>query len=162
MNLRTSLIALFCVLCVGISLAWAIGTFDTAQDQILGHETPPWELLARIEIEDTSDDILPNMIKTFPDEVIAAAQDFQIEGYLIRFVAEPYLREFMIVPDSPECPFCGGAGYGPYLEVQMREPLDDLPNYTKLHLVGQLEFIDDPKIFDAVKLTDAVLLNDPS
>ena len=136
--------------------------WNTAPSPVaLGHQEPAWELLASIQIEDTSDDILPHMIKTFPKPVRDAAEEFVIEGYLIRFVAEPYLQEFMIVPDPPECPFCGGAGYGPYLEVNTRQPLDDLPDYTKLSLIGQLEFIEDPTVYDAVKLVDAVLLKEP-
>ncbi|MEM0976889.1 MAG: hypothetical protein AAGJ34_05090 [Pseudomonadota bacterium] len=144
---------------VGVGAAFGLTlTFFGQRPAPLGHTTAPWQLIASIEVRDTSDGIIPHMIKVFPDDVRDAAEDFVIEGYLMRFVAEPALSEFLILPDPPTCPFCGGSGYGPYLEVQMKEPLDDLPDYTKLRIRGQLELIDDPTVYDAVRLIKGELV----
>ena len=124
-----------------------------------GHTAAPWQLLSTIESVDTSDDIIPNLIKTFPEELRAASDNFEIEGYVMRFVSEPYLQEFMLLPDTPECAFCGGIGYGPFLEVRMETPLGDMPNYTKLRVRGQLELIEDPTVFDTARLVNATLVD---
>ncbi|MEO0342301.1 MAG: hypothetical protein AAF198_02580 [Pseudomonadota bacterium] len=124
-----------------------------------GHTTQAWQLLASVEIYDTSDSLMPNVVKTFPDNLRAATNEFEIEGYLLRYLAEPYLQAFMLVPDPPECEFCGGGGYGPFLDVQMKTPMSDLPNYTKLRVRGTIELIEDPEIYEAVRLVDAVLVD---
>jgi len=147
---------------LGGAAAFGFNAWTEKQAPSFGHQTEAWELLGRIDVEDVSDDILPKLIKTFPEDIRSATEGFQIEGYLVRFVAEPYLQEFLIVPDPPSCLFCGGAGYGSYLEVQMRAPLDDLPDFTKLSLRGELVLVEDPTVYDTAKLVDAVLLSDPS
>ncbi|MEM6464860.1 MAG: hypothetical protein AAF724_23415, partial [Pseudomonadota bacterium] len=131
MSFRNFLLSLCGIaLCVAVLTVIAPDLF-AQPEPVRGHTATPWQLLASIETYDISDDIVPNMIKTFPPDLRAAADGFAIEGYLMRFAAEPYLQEFLLLPDPPECPYCGGAGYGPFLEVIMREPLDDLPNYTQ-------------------------------
>lgn len=160
MELRKLLWILAFIFAGGGGFALGMNAYLNSLVPTQGHETEAWQLLASIEAIDTSDTILPNMIKTFPDDLRAAADDFQIEGYLIRFVAEPYLQDFIIIPDPPNCLYCGGAGYGPYLEVNMKAPLDDdIPDYTKLTLRGTLELIEDPSVYDNAKLIDAILID---
>ena len=158
MMVRLSLIKKGTLVAVAVLCAVAVFVITKGVEPPRGHNTPAWELITSIEAVDTSDDILPNVVKTFPDALRTGTHDFEIEGYLMRFVSEPYLQDFILLPDPPECPFCGSSGYGPYLEVRMQTPLEDLPNYTKLRVRGTLELIEDPTVYETTRLVDGILI----
>lgn len=118
-----------------------------------------WDLLGTAEVTETGEDETWRAVKTFPDALVAAADGFEIEGYLVPVVPEPYLSTFLLVPDPANCPFCGDGGYGPVLEVVMRTPLEDMAEGTQIALQGQLEFNRDPETFQMFRLVDAVRID---
>lgn len=114
-----------------------------------------WDLLAAIEVEEVQVEDRWEARKTFPDGLAAAAEGFEITGHVVPVVPDAELRLFLLVPDPDECPFCGDAGYGPSLEVEMRDALDAAEG-EQVTLRGDLEFVEDPETWQAVRLTDAV------
>ena len=120
-----------------------------------------WALLGLAEITETpvpgDTGVTYRIDKRFdPALQAAAAAEFTISGYLVPLLAEPYLDRFLLVPDPADCPFCGNAGYGPSLPVDMKRALPDLPEGTFLILSGQLELDRSAESFDLYRLFDAV------
>lgn len=115
-----------------------------------------WELLASIKVEDKAIGLDWQAVKTFPEEVRAAADAFQITGYAVPIVPEAYVETFLLVSDPDDCPFCGSSGYGPALEVHLKRPLGNLTEFDLITVQGQLELIDDPMTFQAYRLLDAI------
>ncbi|MEM9436021.1 MAG: hypothetical protein AAGA15_03190 [Pseudomonadota bacterium] len=86
------------------------------------------------------------------DEVQAAAQTlhitpvaaddgsalYEMSGYvaLVRSAAE--VSEFMLVSDMGVCPWCGEAGHGVALEVQLADPTLDLEDGQRVTVRGVL------------------------
>ena len=114
-----------------------------------------WALLTSVEIVEEGDDANWRAVKTFPDPLRAAAEDFTITGYVVPVLAEPYIQTFMLVSDPADCPFCGSNGYGPVLEVHLKRPIGDLVEFTEMTVRGQRELIEDPETYQAFRLIEA-------
>ncbi len=117
-----------------------------------------WGLLEQVQIREEDKNGRWYAFKTFPKALKAAASRFEITGYYVPVQAQPYVTDFLLVQDPADCPFCGGAGYGPTLEVQLRKPLGDMPEFTVLSLRGRLELIEDTTTWQAYRLRDAVVV----
>lgn len=122
-----------------------------------------------IEIENTSQ---TDIVLTGGDAEIAATvrlmgapiqagatEPVEIGGFFVPISAEAYIETFLLVQDPADCPFCGNGVYGPIVEVRMRHPLPDLPEFAPLSLRGDLVLIDDPETFQVYRLDDAVRLD---
>ena len=147
-----------CALAVAMVMAIAADgrAFDIVSDLgvvDLGNEG--WDVLSEVSYDETGDGEHWRVHKTFSSDLIAAAQDFTISGFVVPVLAEPVLTTFLLVKDPADCPYCGNGGYGPVLEVTMAEPLPDLPEFTEITLVGQLELIADPLTTQAYRMIDA-------
>lgn len=142
-------------------LTLAITTSAAAWAQEGPDSDAPWRLLAAVEIEEVIDGLDWRAEKTFPDALLAAAEEeFEIDGFFIPISAEAYVETFLLVQDPADCPFCGsGGGYGPVVEVHMRHPLPDMPEFAQLSLRGDLVLIDDPETFQVYRLEDAVRID---
>lgn len=118
----------------------------------------PWEMITGIGYEETDKNGEWAVKKTIPDALRAQAQEFTITGYYVPVEAQPYVKQFLIVPDPADCPFCGSNGYGPTLEVEMTSPMPDLPEATEVTVTGQLNFDESTETYRAVFLTGAKLV----
>ncbi|MBB94277.1 MAG: hypothetical protein CML68_06720 [Rhodobacteraceae bacterium] len=118
-----------------------------------------WALLTGASISetlvDTADGPTYRLDKTFPPDLVAAADSFEIQGHLVPMEARAQLDRFTLVPDPANCPFCGNSGYGPSLQVHMKRALPDLPEGTLLVLKGRLELNRGPDTFEMYRLVDA-------
>ncbi len=117
-----------------------------------------WRLLAEVEIEEHVEDGIWTAEKRFPDALLAAREGFEIEGYLVPITPEAFIETFLLVEDPADCPFCGSSGYGPALEVELRHPLRDLPEFSRIRVRGELQTIEDPETYQALRLVDAITL----
>ncbi|MEM8729102.1 MAG: hypothetical protein AAGF79_04215 [Pseudomonadota bacterium] len=115
-----------------------------------------WTLLMGAELTETGTGADLHLVKTFPTALETAAPQFEIAGYLVPVLAEPFLDRFLLVPDPADCPYCGLGGYGPSLEVDMKRALPDLPEGAFLTLRGRLELNRDGDSFELYRLVDAV------
>lgn len=141
-------------------LTLVITTSAAAWAQEVPDSDAPWRLLAEVEIKEVIDGLDWRAEKTFPDALVAAAeQEFEIGGFFIPVSAEAYIETFLLVQDPADCPFCGNGGYGPVVEVHMRHPLPDMPEFSPLSLRGDLVLIDDPETFQTYRLDDAVRID---
>lgn len=120
-------------------------------------DTPPgWHWLLEIQITEFEDNAGNWWVeKEFPPELVELAPNFEISGFYLPMQAEPFVTEFILVPEDTDCPFCGASGYGMMLEVHMRHPLGDIDEGTLLKLTGQLELMDDPGTYQSARLLDA-------
>ena len=116
----------------------------------------PWDMLARVDIEETIDGDIWRAEKTFPPELVAAAEGFEIEGFLVPILPEAYITTFLLVEDPADCPFCGSGGYGPTLEVHLKSPLSDIPEFTRVTVRGDLVLIEDPETTQSARLENAI------
>lgn len=117
-----------------------------------------WQLLGSVEIKEIITGDQWRVEKTFPPALKGAAKDFEIEGFFVPVLAEGEIRQFLLVEDPADCPFCGNGGYGPVLEVHTRRPVPDMPEFTVMTVKGQLEFVEDPETMQLFKLTEARIL----
>ena len=120
-----------------------------------------WSLLRLAEIHEEGLDEDWRAVKHFPPELRAAADEFEVDGFVVPVLPEPYLKQFLLVEQPDNCPFCGNGGYGPVIEVEMKRPLPDLPEFTRGVISGTLEFNEDPETFQMFRLVDAVLIDQP-
>ncbi len=118
-----------------------------------------WDILASVEIEEVIEGDNYAAIKTFPPDLIARKDDFEISGFVVPITSEPYIQTFILVEDPANCPFCGGSGYGPVLEVKLKRPIGTLTEFTELTVEGRLELIEDPETFQSYRMVDAVPRN---
>ncbi|MEM9343064.1 MAG: hypothetical protein AAGA87_08470 [Pseudomonadota bacterium] len=139
------------ILTLGITTSFFFATPLAATEEA-------WDLLYSVRVEEVVNGDEWRAEKTFPDELAAARDDFEIEGYLVPIIAQAEMTILILSEYPADCPFCGGGGYGPGLEVHMRDPLPDMPEFSPLRVRGTLEFIDDPETFQAYVLKDAVQL----
>lgn len=116
----------------------------------------PWGLLAAVEVEEVIEGESYAALKTYPPALIAAQDSFEITGYVVPITAEPFISTFMLVEDPANCPFCGGSGYGPVLEVQLKRPIGTLREFTEITVEGRIELIEDPETFQSYRLVDAI------
>ena len=122
-----------------------------------------WALLESIEVAEEGYGEDWKAVKYFPPEVLAAAEDFEIAGYLVPVYAEAELKHLVLVPWPTNCPFCGtaGAGYGPLIEVTLKRGITGVAEGSLLRVRGKLEFIESPDTLQAYKLVDAIHLDVP-
>lgn len=118
-----------------------------------------WRLLDSVEITEVVQNDIWIAQKTFPDDLVAARDGFTIEGFYLPIEAQAQITSFLLIRDPAECPFCGGGGYGPSLEVTLARPMNDRELYTRITIQGQLELIDDPETYMAYRLVDAEVLD---
>ena len=114
----------------------------------------PWLLLSEIEITETINGDMWSAQKTYPD-ALSTTEPFTITGYYVPLMAQAYQSQILLVPDPADCPFCGTNEYGPTLEVHLSEPLPDMPQFTLLTVTGQLQKIEDPETWQAIRLVEA-------
>jgi len=115
-----------------------------------------WDLLSSVKIDEVADGDSWKAIKEFPDELAAARESFEIQGFTVPILAQSEQLIVLLVEYPADCPFCGGGGYGQGLEVHMRDPLPDMPEFSPLRVRGTLVFVEDPETFHAFLLDDAV------
>ncbi len=115
-----------------------------------------WDLLSKIEITEVITATTFEAHKTYPEELKAQANSFEITGYFVPVLPQGYQSQFLLVPAPEDCPFCGFGGYGPTLEVHVKRPLPDLPEFSELTVSGRLEFEESTDTYQAVRLVDAV------
>jgi len=118
-----------------------------------------WSLLELASVREVTDGAEWRAEKTFPDELRAAAQGFEISGYYVPVVAEAYVQTFLLVPDPANCPFCGDGGYGPVLEVTTHRPVPDMLEFAPVTLEGTLEFNEATDTFQMFRLVDARVID---
>ncbi|MBM7067735.1 hypothetical protein [Actibacterium sp. 188UL27-1] len=136
-------------------------TLVTATSAAALEDPDAWSLLRLAEIREEGLDEDWRAIKHFPDELRAAADAFEVDGFVVPILPEPYLKQFLLVEQPDNCPFCGNSGYGPVIEVEMKRPLPDLPEFTRVIISGRLELNEDPETFQMFRLVDAVLIDQP-
>ncbi|MEM7616212.1 MAG: hypothetical protein AAF245_14255, partial [Pseudomonadota bacterium] len=112
-----------------------------------------------IAIEEVQEDGEWRADKTFPADLRAATDSFEVRGYLIPIVPQGYFSQLLLVRDPDDCPFCGTGGYGPTLEVTLKRPINEIPDGGAALLRGTLELIEDPETLQSVRLIDAEVLN---
>lgn len=120
-----------------------------------------WALLAAVKVREIIDGNEWRAEKTFPAELIARMEDFRITGYIVPVDAQPYLRNFLLVQDPADCPFCGSGGYGPVLEVNLKRPLSELPEFSRVTVRGPLTLIDDPETLQMFRMQGAMAIARP-
>ncbi|MEL6168001.1 MAG: hypothetical protein AAFR35_04875 [Pseudomonadota bacterium] len=118
-----------------------------------------WQLLAKVDVREVTDGDTWRAEKKYPRALQSAADTFQISGYFVPIEAQAWIQSFVLVETPLDCPFCGGGGYGPVLEVQLKRPLRDMPEFSQITVRGTLDFITDPETFQAFRLVDAVPVN---
>ncbi len=133
------------------SLAVAAGWTGAAADP------SNWQYLEAISFSEVETDGEWRVVKEFP-AALTDGQSFAITGYYVPIEAQPYVTQFLLVPDPADCPFCGSNGYGISLEVRMARPLPDMAEATEITVTGTLELIDDPTTYQFARLRDATLL----
>jgi hypothetical protein len=115
-----------------------------------------WRLLSQAAFEEMESDRGWMVNKYFPDTLRAAAAGFEITGYVVPVVPEPYLTSFLLVETPDACPFCGpDATPLSVIEVEMARPLPDMPEFTRLTLRGTLEFDESTMTTQMFRLTGA-------
>lgn len=118
-----------------------------------------WSLLQSVEVKEVVQDDLWRAQKSFPPELRAATEGFEVRGFYVPIQAEPYIQRFLVVQDPADCPFCGGSGYGPSLEVHLKKPMADIPEFSEITVKGDLDLIDDPDTYQAYILRGAVVMD---
>lgn len=118
-----------------------------------------WRLLDDVEITEVEAGNRFLVEKEFPPALRAAAAGFEISGYVVPIVPEPYMTTFLLVERPEDCPFCG-SGYGPSVtvEVLLEKPMKDIPEFSFVRLRGDLEFVEDPETMQLYRMRDAVVL----
>ncbi|MEL6608678.1 MAG: hypothetical protein AAFO58_02705 [Pseudomonadota bacterium] len=96
-----------------------------------------------------------HVAKDFP-ETLTDGQAYAIEGYVVPIEAQAYIQSFLLVEDPSSCPFCGSdPSMSPALEVMLKAPIPDLPEFTYVRVEGTLEFVNDPETFQLFRLVGA-------
>lgn len=116
-----------------------------------------WDLIASVEFQEVKKDGRWTVEKTFPAGLRAG--EVEVTGYFVPVMAQAYIRSFLLVPDPADCPFCGSSGYGPSLEVHMRKSMPDMAEGSRIRIRGRLHLIESGDTYDAVLVTDAILLD---
>ena len=118
-----------------------------------------WSLLATAEVREVTSEGEWKAVKTFPDVLRAAREDFKVSGFYVPIQAQGYVTSFILVESPASCPFCGDSGYGPVLEVTMKRPMPDLPEFSQITVLGRLEFNEASDTFQMYQLVDANLIS---
>ncbi|MEM7489845.1 MAG: hypothetical protein AAF390_12065 [Pseudomonadota bacterium] len=118
-----------------------------------------WHLLGQIEVIEHETETSWSVTKRFPAQLEGGADTFEISGYLIPVGWEEETRDFMLVSDLGQCPFCGSGDHGTSIEVRLADPLPVTEESRHATLRGALHTVTDPQTMQAVIMTDAVLLD---
>lgn len=121
-------------------------------------ESPAWDTLAAITVEEIITDTSYEARKTYPSEIEGGVAEFDITGFAVPLGGSENVREFMIVSDMGFCPFCGDPEHATALQVTLTEPIPFVEDGMRLSLRGALEPIKDPQTFQSVILRDAVVI----
>ena len=121
-------------------------------------DSPAWDALAAIQIEEIVTDTSYEVRKIFPVEIKDGVEQFDITGYAVPLGDTANVREFMIVSDMGFCPFCGDPEHGTALQVTLTEPLPFVEEGMRLTLRGSLETIKDSQTWQSAIMRDAVVI----
>ena len=116
-----------------------------------------WHILNQITFDERATETSYSVHKTFPAEIEGGDPAFEVSGYAVPMDAEG--REFMLVPDIADCPFCGSSDHGVTVNVSMATPQPGLDEGQRIVLRGALVPVHDPETWQSVILTDAVRLD---
>lgn len=84
----------------------------------------------------------------------------KVTGYVVPVEAQPFFMSFLLVDDPQNCPFCGsGEGYGPVLEVQLKRPIAETPEFAQVTVEGTLRFVEDEYSSQLFRLVDAQVMD---
>jgi hypothetical protein len=117
-----------------------------------------WHLLGQIEVTEHETADSWSVTKRFPAALEDGADAFEISGYLIPVGWEAETRDFMLVSDAGQCPFCGSGGHGTSIEVRLAEALPVTDEAKHATLRGALHLVRDETTMQAVVMTDAVIV----
>jgi len=113
-------------------------------------------LLSQVELREVETDTSWHVEKTFPKALSTGSQSFQITGFVVPYEAQGEMETFLLVDDPLSCPFCGtGESYGPVLEVWLKRAVDNIPEFSLITVVGELELITDPMTMQLYRLVNA-------
>jgi len=119
-----------------------------------------WNLLNTATVSEKIENDRWMAVKVFPNDLRAAVEDFEVEGYVVPILVEPTISTFILVQDPENCPFCGtGSVYGPVLEVLLARPMPSVPEFSRIKVSGTLELIDDPDTYQMFRLIAAKSVN---
>lgn len=121
-------------------------------------ESPAWDALAAITVEEIITDTSYEARKKYPSELEGGVAEFDITGFAVPLGDYEDVREFMIVSDMGFCPFCGDPEHATALQVTLTEPIPFIEDGMRLSLRGALEPVKDPQTFQSVILRDAVVV----
>jgi hypothetical protein len=122
-------------------------------------ETPDaWHLLSQIETVEHETETSWHVTKRYPAEIADGADDFEISGYLVPVGWEAETRDWMLVSDLGQCPFCGSGDHGTSIEVRLADPMPVTEESQRMTLRGALHLVRDPGTMQAVVMIDAVPL----
>ena len=122
-------------------------------------DSPAWDALAAIEIEEIITDTSYEVRKVFPSEIKDGVAQFDITGFAVPLGETSNVREFMIVSDMGFCPFCGNPEHGTALQVSLAEPLPFVEEGMRLSLRGSLETIKDSQTWQSAIMRDAIVID---
>jgi len=125
--------------------------------ELPGIDDEAWALLSSAEGRETGMDDTWRVIKTFPEELRAATADFTISGFLVPITAQGDLKDLILVQNPAACPFCGGEGYGPVLEVSLKRGIDWLPEFTRVTVRGRLELLEEDNTAQMFRMVDGIV-----
>lgn len=119
-----------------------------------------WRSLQQASFEEVETDQGWLVRKAFPDSLRDAAPDFEIEGFLVPAVPEPFLKTFLLVQTPLDCPFCGeSASPTSVLEVTLATPIQPREEFSRLRVAGRLEFIESTMTTQLFRLVDARVID---
>ncbi|WGH79767.1 hypothetical protein [Jannaschia ovalis] len=121
-------------------------------------DTAAWHILDQIEVTEVETADSWSVVKSYPPEIAGGAPDFEITGYLVPVGWEAETRDFMLVSDLGQCPFCGSGDHGTAIEVRLADPLPAAEEGRRATLRGALHPVRDADTMQAVVMTDAVLV----
>lgn len=67
---------------------------------------------------------------------------YEMTGYIVLQKADRAVQEFMLVSDMGLCPWCGNAGHGGAVEVQLADPNFRIEDGARITVRGALETLD--------------------
>ncbi|MFO6464465.1 hypothetical protein ACK8OR_08735 [Jannaschia sp. KMU-145] len=120
---------------------------------------PAWHLLGQIEVTEHETADSWSVTKRYPSEIAGGVDRFEISGYLVPVGWEAETRDWMLVSDLGQCPFCGSGDHGTAIEVQLADPLPVTEDARHAKLSGALHLVEDADTMQAVVMTGATLLD---
>lgn len=122
-------------------------------------DSPAWDALNAIEIEEIMTDTSYEVRKVFPSEIKDGVAKFDITGFVVPLGDTSNVQEFMLVSDMGFCPFCGDPDHGSALQVSLAEPIPFVEEGMRLSLRGSLETIKDSQTWQSAVMRDAVVVD---